>query len=133
MVLYSRVVSFGLRQALLIAAGGLGCSAVVVALARRQLMTLRYSLAWLAISFIGLLGALLTPLVAPISDMFGMSPTGVLLAGATVVLLAITLQLSISISGLQRRLRDLAEAHALLQSELARPGSRSPNHDHDDR
>ncbi len=47
-----------------------------------------------------------------------MSPTGLLLATASVVLLSITILLSISVSGLQTQVRDLAEAHALLERQL---------------
>jgi hypothetical protein len=111
-------VSYGLRQALLIGLGGVAFSGIVVLLARRQLISLRYALGWTAISVIGVLGALLTPLVEPLSNLFGMSPTGLLLAGATVVLLGITLQLSVSVSGLQGQVRDTAEAHALLAARL---------------
>ena len=111
-------VSHEVKQALLIAAGGGFFCAVVLVLARREMISLRYALGWTLICFIGILGALLTPLVEPLADLFGMSPTGVLLAGATVVLLGITLQLSVSVSGLQAELRDVAEAHALLDSHV---------------
>lgn len=107
-------MSSGLKQALLIALGGAAFSGVVVVLARRRLISFRYMLGWIALSIIGMLGAALTPLVEPVADTFGMSPTGVLLGGATVVLLAIALQLSVSVSGLQAQVRDVAEAHALL-------------------
>ncbi len=111
-------MSYALKQALLIGAGGGLFWAVVFSLARRHLISLRYALGWTLISFIGILGALLTPLVEPVAAQFGMSPTGVLLTGATVVLLAITLQLSVSVSGLQAQLRDVAEAHALLDRRV---------------
>lgn len=113
-------MSLGLRQALLIGLGGFFCGALILALARRQLITLRYTIAWLSIAAIGVLGAFLTRLVAPIADGFGMSPTGVLLASSTLVLLAITLQLSISVSGLRADLQTLAESHALLAERLER-------------
>jgi uncharacterized protein DUF2304 len=111
-------VSSGLKQALIIGAGGAAFSGVVVVLARRRLISFRYMLGWIALSFIGVLGAALTPLVEPVAETFGMSPTGVLLAGATVVLLVIALQLSVSVSGLQMQVRDVAEAHALLARRL---------------
>lgn len=111
-------MSYAVKQALLIGAGGSLFCAAVFALARRQLISLRYALGWTLISCIGILGALLTPLVEPVARLFGMSPTGVLLTGATVVLLAIALQLSVSVSGLQSELRDIAEAHALLDQRL---------------
>jgi hypothetical protein len=61
---------------------------------------------------------LLTPLVEPVSKLFGMSPTGLLLAGASLILLTITMLLSVAVSGLQSELREVAEAHALLARRL---------------
>lgn len=118
-------MSYGLRQAVLIAAGGVSFSIVVAVLARRQLISLRYALGWTLISFMGVVGALVTPLVRPVAETFGMSATGVLLATATIVLLGITLQLSVSVSGLQAQLRDVAEAHALLAREMDELRARS--------
>lgn len=111
-------MSSGLKQALIIGAGGAAFSGAVAVLARRQLISFRYALGWIALSVIGIVGAALTPLVEPVAESLGMSPTGVLLAGATVVLLVIALQLSVSVSGLQAQIRDVAEAHALLAQRL---------------
>jgi hypothetical protein len=47
-----------------------------------------------------------------------MTPTAVLLTMSSVLLLAISVQLSISVSQLQERLRTTAEAHALLARRL---------------
>lgn len=111
-------MSFGLRQSLLIAVAGATIFLVAALLARRQKMSLRYTVLWVAIAVSGILGALLTPLVEPISQLFGMSPTGLLLAAASVVLLTITMLLSVSVSALQEDLRDVSEAHALLARRL---------------
>ncbi len=99
-----------------------------MALARRRLISLRYTLGWMSIAALGVVGAALTPLILPVADLFGMSPTGVLLAAATTVLLAITLQLSVSVSGMQRQLRTIIEAHALLQQEVAASESHASDH-----
>lgn len=111
-------MSFGLRQSLLIAAAGAVIFIITAVLARRQMMSLRFTILWVFIAVSGMVGALLTPLVEPISELFGMSPTGLLLAGASLILLTITMLLSVSVSGLQSELRDVAEAHALLAREL---------------
>ena len=87
--------------------------------AHRQRMSLRYTALWVVIGVGAMLGALLTPLVAPISESLGMSPTGFLLAVASALLLTITMMLSVSVSGLQAEMREIAEAHALLANELA--------------
>lgn len=111
-------MSFGLRQSLLIAAAGAVIFIITAVLARRQMMSLRFTILWVFIAVSGMVGALLTPLVEPVSELFGMSPTGLLLAGASLILLTITMLLSVSVSGLQSELRDVAEAHALLAREL---------------
>ncbi len=108
----------GIGQGLLIATGGVLLAVAAVTLARRRLITLRYMLGWLAIAVVTLVGAAAASLVQPIAEHFSMTATGVLLAGATVVLIAIAIQLSISVSGLQTQLRELAEAHALLANRL---------------
>ncbi len=117
-------MSFAVRQGLLLLIGGALGILLITGLARRSLLSLRYTLGWIVIFMIGVLGAGLTVLVAPVANFFGMSPTGVLLAVATLLLLGITLQLSMAISQLSERLRDVAEAHALLRAES--PTGRSP-------
>ena len=51
-----------------------------------------------------------------------MSPTAVLLVGAVVVLVGIAIQLSISVSGLQRQLRDVIEREALNNASQTKDG-----------
>lgn len=111
-------MSFGLRQSLLIAAAGAVIFIIAAVLARRQMMSLRFTILWVFIAASGMIGALLTALVEPVSKLFGMSPTGLLLAGASLILLTITMLLSVAVSGLQSELRDVAQAHALLAREL---------------
>ena len=111
-------MSSGFGQGLLIATGGVLLAAAAITLARRRLNTLRYMLGWLAIAVVTLVAAAAASLVRPLAELFSMTATGVLLAGATVLLVAIAVQLSISVSGLQAQLRELAEAHALLANRL---------------
>lgn len=111
-------MSSGFGQGLLIATGGVLLAAAAITLARRRLITLRYMLGWLAIAVVTLAAAAAASLVRPLAELFSMTATGVLLAGATVLLVAIAVQLSISVSGLQAQLRELAEAHALLANRL---------------
>lgn len=111
-------MSYSLRQQLVIAAGGLSLLFLVVTLARRRFISLRYALGWSLIAVIGLAGAFSTHLANPVERALNISPTGFLLAVATLVLLAIALQLSITASGLQQQVHELAEAHALLASQV---------------
>jgi preprotein translocase subunit SecY len=108
-----------LKQALLVAAGGVVLAAVVVVLARRRLITARYLAGWLALAGVFVLGGVFAGLVLPLAELFDMTGTAVFLAGATVVLLAISIQLSVSVSGLQAQTRELAETCAILEQRLA--------------
>ena len=111
-------MSTGAKQALILAAGGGMLIAIVLALARRRLMTTRYALGWLSIGLLTLVGASATSAVGEVGRVAGMTPTAVFLAVATIVLVAIALQLSISVSGLQSQVRELAESHAMLEDRV---------------
>jgi LPXTG-motif cell wall-anchored protein len=111
-------MSTGAKQALILAAGGVALIALIFVLARRRLMTARYALGWMLIGLFVLLGSFLTNLAGEVGRVAGMTPTAVFLAAATILLLAIALQLSISVSGLQSQVRDLAEDRALLEDRV---------------
>lgn len=111
-------VSPTVKQALLIAVGGLALGVVVVMLSRRRLMTLRYTVGWLGLAVLAVFAAALAPLVSPVAEVFNMTGTAVFLAAATVMLVAICIQLSITVSGMWMRLRELAEDFALLEARL---------------
>jgi hypothetical protein len=106
------------RQGLLVAGLSLVFLVGIVALAKRRLLSFRYTLGWLALAGVGLLAAILTGLVQPIADALGITPTSVFAISATSILLMIAVQLSISVSGLQGQVRQLAEAVALLRSQV---------------
>lgn len=106
------------KQALILTVGGFALAGVIVWLVRHRLVTTRYALGWLAIAVFVVVGAMFSGFVSSFGEFAGMTPTAVLLAVATVVLLAIAIQLSISVSGLQSQVRDLAEAHALLEARF---------------
>lgn len=101
------------KQALVMAGAGVALVALVVLIARKQLITVRYALGWISIGLLVIIGSLFAGLVPGLGEVAGMSPTAVLLVGAVVVLVGIAIQLSISVSGLQRQLRDAIEREAL--------------------
>jgi hypothetical protein len=103
---------------LVVVVASIAFAAIIVLLARRRLITLRYALGWLLIAALGLSAAFLGPVIEWLAERLGMTQTGLLLAAATGVLVAIAVQLSISVSGLQSQVRDLSEAHALLARRL---------------
>lgn len=107
-------------QALLVAVAGLCFAVLVLALARRGLLTLRYTLAWLTVALCGVALVFVTPVLKPIAASVGISPTGVLLSIASTVLLLITLQITVTASALSDALQTLTEAHALLDERVAR-------------
>ncbi len=107
-------------QSALVALGGLGMFAVVFALSHRQLLSLRYALGWMSVSAVLVIAAIVLVLFGGISESLPISPTGLLAAIGLAFVLAITMQLSISLSGHQDAIRQLSEANALLEERLAR-------------
>ena len=109
----------GLAQALTILIA-VGAVALVVALVRARRLKERYALIWLLVAFGMLLLALARPLLDSLSRALGIqSGTTTLFLIATLVLLGILLQLSLSLSALEEKVRDIAEAVAL--GESAKP------------
>ena len=92
--------------------------AFIFVFARRQLISFRYTIGWLGLCTVSLIGALLIPQVEPIADFLKVDPFTVVGGSAFLVLLAICIQLSVSISGLQRQLHDLNEVVALLRDKV---------------
>ncbi|MGD9996111.1 MAG: DUF2304 domain-containing protein [Ilumatobacteraceae bacterium] len=107
------------KQALVLAVGGLLIMAFILRLARRRFLTTRYAIGWLGVGAFIAAAAAMMPFVGRIGRLANMTPTAVLLTMSSVLLLLISVQLSISVSQLQERLRTTAEAHALLAVRLA--------------
>lgn len=107
-------------QSLLVAMGGIGLLVIVFLLARRGLLSLRYALGWMAVSVLLLGAAALLVLIGGISHSLPITPTGLLAGVGLAFVLAVCLQLSISLSGQQEAIRALSEANALLAEHLAR-------------
>ncbi len=85
----------------------------MVTLARRQMLSFRYAAGWLVLLLLTALSGILIPLARPISESLSTTP-GVLVSGlAIVILVMICVQLSVSISGLQKQVQKLAEEIAL--------------------
>ena len=107
-------------QSLLVAMGGNGLLVVVFLLARRGLLSLRYALGWMAVSVLLLGAAVLLVLIGGVSHALPITPTGLLAGVGLAFLLAVCLQLSISLSGQQEAIRALSEANALVAERLER-------------
>lgn len=89
-------------------------------IARRGLLNFRYTVGWLVLSTFGVLAGILIPLIAPIAHFLAITPAALLAIGSIVLLIAICVQLSISISGLHERQRRLTEELAHLRQSLDR-------------
>ena len=107
--------AFQIFQIAIIAAG---IGSFILVIARRQLISFRYTIGWLGLCLVTFLGALLVPLVEPIAKFLKVDPFTVVGGSAFLILLAICIQLSISISGLQRQLHDVNEVVALLRDKV---------------
>ena len=112
-------MSTTVKQALVLALGGVAIVLVILRLARHRLLTTRYSLGWLGIGALVGLAAVTMPFVGRVGKLANITPTAVLLMISSLLLLAISIQLSISVSLLQERLRTTAEAHALLARRVS--------------
>lgn len=104
---------------------GLLFAVVVVLIARRGILSMRYTLGWLFVAGCVVASALLGRLIKPIASALDLDPALLLLGFASLALLCLTVQLSITVSGLTERARTLAEAHAILSERVERlePGS----------
>ncbi len=90
----------------------------ILSIARRQLISFRYTIGWLGLCVVTLIGALLVPVVEPVARFLKVDPFTVVGGSAFLILLGICIQLSISISGLQRQLHDVNEVVALLRDKV---------------
>lgn len=118
-------MSSSLTQMLVTALTGLALLVTVVRLSRLRRISFRYAMGWIAIASVGILGSLLIPLTAPLAEELKLSPAALLALIVFIFFLIITLQLSISISGLQQQNRRLAEEVALLRHEIRPPAQRA--------
>jgi hypothetical protein len=87
-------------------------------LAQKQRISFRYAAGWIVLFGVGLVGGIVVPVVAPLADFLSLAPISIVVGSAVLALLAICIQLTVSISGLQNQVRQLAEQIALNDLEL---------------
>lgn len=90
----------------------------VYRLGRKQKLSFRYTVGWITLGFLGVLGSLLLPMAAPVARFFGVIPSALIGIVAIIMLVSLCVQLSISISGIQEHIRKISEQVALLKGEL---------------
>jgi hypothetical protein len=105
-------------QITLAAVTGLSLVVVVVRLSRHGQLSFRYTMGWIAVASVGILGGLMTPLAEPAAEALGLSAAALLALIALIFFVLIAIQLSISISGLQQQNRALVEEVARLRHDV---------------
>lgn len=106
----------------------LGSTAAIVAisrLARRGRLSFRYTIGWLVVFTMSLLSAPVLPFVRLVSRNLHLGPSSVFAVAALGLLVMISVQLSISISGLQEQVRQLNEDIAFLRLKNSETNSGS--------
>ena len=100
-------------QALEIAAVALIFTASILYLARTNRISFRYTIGWLTLCVVSAFTGLLIPLIKPLATKLQLDAFALIGACAIIILLALCIQLSISISGMQKQLQQLNEDLAL--------------------
>lgn len=90
----------------------------VIYSSRKQKISFRYTVGWLTLFGVIALGGLAIPRIERFADKFKVSPAAFIAAISTFLLLGLCVQLSISISGLQRQMRKINEDVALQKKEI---------------
>lgn len=111
-------MSQGSMFAIEIAIVAVGFIAHVFRLTRRGMLSFRYSIGWFSIMFLGLLAAPFVVIFAPLAEKLKLTPSALLAAISTIAVVVILIQLSVSISGNQRKMDTLVRENALLKEEL---------------
>ena len=111
-------MSMQAKQVLIIALLGTLVLLVTVRLSRRGQLSFRFTLGWLFIGGLGVFSGLLVSVADEVSDVLQITPAALVGLTTIILVLALTMQLSISISGLQRHIRILAEENAALNMSL---------------
>ena len=103
-------------QALEIAAVALVFALSILYLAWRQRISFRYTMGSLTLCVISAFTGLLIPLIKPLATKLQLDAFSLIGASAICILVALCIQLSISISGLQKQVQKLNEDLALQKS-----------------
>ena len=111
-------MSHGSVIALEIGLVAVGFIAHIFRLSRRGMLSFRYSIGWFSIMFIGLLAVPLAAIFSPLAETLELSPSALLAAISIISVVIILIQLSVSISGNQRKMNKLVRENALFKEKL---------------
>ncbi len=113
-------MSTDLIHALELAGGSVAFGMLVIRFSKRRKISFRYTTGWLLICALGVFASLLLPMLTPLATWLKLSPIVLLIVITTVGVALLFLQLTVSISGNQRRVDSLAQETALLREKLER-------------
>ena len=105
-------MSQGAIQTLIATTSGLLMATAIYMLARQGRISFRFTVGWLVLCLFGITAGASVPIVAPLAEKLKVSPAALLGIGAIFLFLAISVQFSISISGIQEQIRRLTEEAA---------------------
>jgi len=97
-----------------------------IQLSRAKKLSFRYTVGWASIGAVGIVAGLLVPLAQPVADLLGISASAFVALIAASVLFLVTVQLSISISGLQKQIQALTEDLATLRLQVTMSQRQEP-------
>ena len=87
-------------------------------LSRKRMLSFKYTVGWMSVCLFGVFASPLVFLVTPIAEILRLTPTALLVAISTAAVAVILIQLSVSISGNQRKMETLIRENALLRESL---------------
>jgi len=90
----------------------------VARLSRKRLLSFKYTIGWISVCMVGIFASPLVFLVTPLARALRLTPTTLLVAISTISVAVILIQLSVSISGNQRKMETLVRENALLRESL---------------
>ena len=87
-------------------------------LSRKRMLSFKYTVGWMSVCLFGVFASPLVFLVTPLAEILRLTPTALLVAISTAAVAVILIQLSVSISGNQRKMETLVRENALLRETL---------------
>ena len=82
------------------------------------MLSFKYTVGWMSVCLFGVFASPLVFLVTPLAEILRLTPTALLVAISTAAVAVILIQLSVSISGNQRKMETLVRENALLRESL---------------
>ena len=93
-------------------------AAYIWRLSRKRLLSFKYTIGWMSVCLFGIFASPLVFLVTPLAKTLRLTPTALLVAMSTIAVAVILIQLSVSISGNQRKMETLVRENSLLRESL---------------